>query len=277
MVSAHYQEYAPFYDGSGQVRFAMLMNQYLSEVLIRHPIAGRRALDLACGTGTLALLLADAGWDVVGLDASADMLDQARAKAADLETPGSATFVLGDMRALEPRTENQEPANSESVLGSQFSVLSSRFNLVTCFYDSLNYMLTEADLAACFRMAARALAPGGLFVADMNTRYFLEHDWGTCEVIEQIDFVQISQSYFDPATECSTMALTGFAGDDERGYRRFDETHIERAYPPELLGGLLRSAGMDVEAAYDCFTFQPPSERTQRIAWIARKPDTMTR
>jgi ubiquinone/menaquinone biosynthesis C-methylase UbiE len=103
---AHYQEYAPFYDGSGQMRFAILMDQYLSEVLARHLVAGRRALDLACGTGTLALLLANAGWEVVGLDASAEMLAQAKAKAANLETRGSATFVLGDMRTA--GIENEE-------------------------------------------------------------------------------------------------------------------------------------------------------------------------
>ena len=280
MAIAQYHEYAPFYDGSGQIRFAILVDQYLSEVLARHPTGGRRAIDLACGTGTLALLLADAGWDVVGLDASAEMLAQARAKAANFDTPGRVEFVLGDMRALELRTENQKPVNSELILGSQLTlrvpVLGSRFDLATCFYDSLNYMLTEEDLAACFQAAARALAPGGLFVADMNTRYFLEHDWGTCEVIEQSGFVQVSQSHFEPATACSTMVLTGFAGDDERGYRRFDETHIERAYSPEVVGGLLEAAGLCVEAAYDCFTFQPPGERTQRIAWVARKPDKVT-
>jgi SAM-dependent methyltransferase len=274
------------------MRFAILIDQYLSEVLARHPVAGRRALDLACGTGTLALLLADAGWEVVGLDASAEMLAQARAKAANLETPGSATFVLGDMRQLvtgdeRPKTKDEGPTASSDRQLSSFvpcpepfdcaqgklrrRVRRSSFDLVTCFYDSLNYMLIEDDLAACFRSAARALAPGGLFVADMNTRYFLEHDWGTCEVIEQTGFVQISQSYFDPATACSTMVLTGFAGDDERGYRRFDETHMERAYAPELVAALLKSAGLHVESAYDCFTFQPPSERTQRIAWVARR------
>jgi SAM-dependent methyltransferase len=274
---AYYQEYAPFYDGSGQMRFAILMDQYLSEVLARHLVAGRRALDLACGTGTLALLLANAGWEVVGLDASAEMLAQAKAKAANLETPGSATFVLGDMRQLvtedeRPKTKDEGLTASSDRRLSSFVLRPSSFDLVTCFYDSLNYMLIEEDLAACFRSAARALAPGGLFVADMNTRYFLQYDWGTCEVIEQPGFVQISQSYFDPATGCSTMVLTGFAGDDERGYRRFDETHIERAYAPDLVAALLDLAGLHVEAAYDCFTFQPPSERTQRIAWVARRP-----
>jgi len=269
-----YHDYAPFYDGSGQLRFAVLSGQYLNELLARHPVAGRRALDLACGTGTLALLLADAGWDVIGLDSSAAMLAQARAKAETMTAPGRVEFVQGDMRAL-PATDqrpraNDQPARIDSF--SSFVLRPSSFDLVTCVYDSLNYLLDERDLAACFEGVARVLAPGGLLVADMNTRYFLEHDWGACEVIEQAGLVQVTQTYFDPATACSTMVLTGFAGDDQRGYARFDETHIERAYAPESVERLLQSAGLEVEAIYDCFTFQPIADRTQRIAWVARKP-----
>lgn len=271
-----YYDYAPFYDGSGQLRFAVLMGQYLDELLVRHPVAGRRALDLACGTGTLALLLADAGWDVTGLDSSAAMLDQARAKAENMVTPGRVEFVQGDMREL--RIENAKlKIEKEDRVSSLFSFFNSQFDLVTCVYDSLNYLLDERDLAACFEGVARVLAPGGLLVADMNTRYFLEYDWGVCEVIEQAGLVQITQTYFDPAVACSTMVLSGFAGDDELGYVRFDETHIERAYAPDSVERLLRSAGLEIEATYDCFTFQPIADRTQRIAWVARKPDKMTR
>lgn len=252
-MSAIYQAYAPFYDGSGQIRFAVLMAHYLQELLLLHPIAGRRALDLACGTGTLALLLADAGWDVVGVDASSDMLALAETKAVAQRSPGHARFVQGDMRDF---AGFLPPA---------------AFELVTCTYDSLNYLVTEGELAACFAQVARALAPGGLFVADMNTRYFLEHDWDAASVIESRGFVQIQQSHFDPATACSAMVLTGFIGDDERGYTRFDETHIERAYPPETVAALLVHAGLHVETAYDCFTLLPVYERSQRIAWVARK------
>lgn len=247
-----YDTYAPFYDGSGQIRFAVLMGQYLGELLERHPAPGYRALDLACGTGTLALLLADRGWDVVGLDASARMLDAARAKAANLETSGRVAFVQGDMR---------EPDGP---------VASGSFDLVTCTYDSLNYLLTEGDLGACFAGVARTLRPGGLFVADMNTRHFLEHDWGDCTVEEYDGFVQVAQSVFDPATACSTMVLTGFVGDEEQGYVRFDETHIERAYPDATVYALLEASGLHVEAVYDCFTFQPAYAQSQRIAWVAR-------
>ena len=253
-----YQLYAPYYDLTGQIRFAVLMGQYLREVLERHPAPRRRALDLACGTGTLALMLADSGWDVVGLDASAAMLEQARAKAANLDTAGSAVFVQGDMR--------------RPFAAGRAGLQRASFGLATCVYDSLNYLLDEADLAACFAGIAAALAPGGVAVLDMNTRYFLEHDWLPSEVLELPGFVQVSQSHFDPATACSTMVLTGFSGDDTQGYERFDETHVERAYEPAAVAALLEQAGMRVEASYDCFTFQPLSERTQRIAWVARKP-----
>jgi SAM-dependent methyltransferase len=266
-----YHDYAPFYDGSGQIRFAVLMGQYLREVLVRHPVAGRRALDLACGTGTLAAILADAGWDVVGLDRSEPMLAIARDRAC-ATSPVRLTFVQGDMRDLptaDRHTGTIYRAPTNEVL---LDVCDSSFDLVTCTYDSLNYLLTEDDLVRCFSGAARALRPGGLFFADMNTRYFLEYDWGVCEVLERPGFVQVTQSHFDSANACSTMALTGFAGDDERGYRRFDETHIERAYEPEVVADLLAAAGLRVETAYDCFTFQPAYERSQRIAWVARRP-----
>jgi SAM-dependent methyltransferase len=266
-----YHQYAPFYDGSGQLRFAVLIGQYLSELLARHPVAGRRALDLACGTGTLAQMLAEMGWDVVGLDRSEPMLACARAKAEAAGLSDRLVFVQDDMRWIEPRTKNQEPSTEATSPGSRCSVLGSPFDLVTCTYDSLNYLLDEGELAACFGGVAQMLAPGGLFFADMNTRHFLEHDWGTCEVVEQPGFVQVTRSHFDSATDCSTMVLTGFSGDDARGYERFDEIHVERAYAPELVADQLVAAGLQVEATYDCFTFQPVEARTQRIAWIARR------
>jgi SAM-dependent methyltransferase len=254
---AIYERYAPLYDASGQVRFALLTHIYLRELLARHPVAGRRALDLACGTGTLALLLAEDGWAVTGLDRSAAMLGLAAAKAAESPAAERATFVRGDMR----RAAEALPAGG--------------FDLATCAYDSLNYMLREEDLAACFAAAAAVLAPGGLYVADMNTRHFLEHDWGDCLVREQPGYVQIERSRFDPATVSNTMLLTGFVGDDAAGYERFDELHVERAYDEELVRGLLAAAGLRVEAAYDSFTFAPPGPAAQRIFWVARKPESL--
>ncbi|MBX0329284.1 class I SAM-dependent methyltransferase [Oscillochloris sp. ZM17-4] len=248
-----YDRYAALYDSSGQVRFALLVAVYLRELLARHPAPGNRVLDLACGTGTLAMGLADEGWHVTGLDAAPAMIAQAEAKSVGATFPGSARFVCGDMRdaarALPP----------------------AAFDLVTCTYDSLNYMLSESDLLACFQSAADALSPGGLFIGDMNTQHFLEFEWGTCAVRELEGFVQIEQSHFDPQLATSTMVLTGFVGDDDEGYERFDEVHVERAYPMEFVDVLMARVGLTVEAHYDSFTLSPPGPYTQRIFWVARK------
>jgi ubiquinone/menaquinone biosynthesis C-methylase UbiE len=248
-----YQEYAPFYDGSGQIRFAVLFAQYLADVLVRHPVAGQRALDLACGTGTLALTLAESGYQVIGVDASPMMLAIARERAAHSEMPERLAFEQADLRNL---ADTQWEAT---------------FDLITCTYDSLNYLLTNGELAACFAGVARLLRPGGLFIADMNTRQFLEHGWGNYTVIERRDYVQVSQSQFDPTSGRLTMLLSGFVGDDEHGYRRFDETHVEQAYPPDLVATLFTQAGLQIEAAYECFTFRPADTQAQRVAWVVRR------
>jgi len=244
-----YDRYAPLYDGSGQVRFALLTHVYLGELLARHPVAGWSALDVACGTGTLVALLTAEGWAVTGVDASPQMLAQASAKLA-----GAARLVEGDMRRL------------DAILPPAV------FDLATCTYDSLNYLLDAADLAACFAGVARALRPGGLFVGDMNTRHFLEHDWPPCEIREDEGYVQIERAAFDPETAVSTLLLSGFVGDDEGGYERFDEVHRERGYPPAEVDALLAAAGLAVEARYDGFTLSPPGPHSQRIFWVARKP-----
>ncbi|MGQ9550160.1 MAG: class I SAM-dependent DNA methyltransferase [Roseiflexus sp.] len=258
-----YHAYAPFYDGSGQIRFAILFAHYLLEdILPRHSIDGRRVLDLACGTGTLALILADAGWQVTGVDRSSAMLAIARNRAQTIDAALRPCFIEADMRWLW-QTGRAGEHRSEVHPGS--------FHLVTCTYDSLNYMLTEEELAACFATAAEALVSGGLFLGDMNTRHFLEYEWGEVEIIERPGFVQINRSRFDPETSCSTMRLIGFVGDDDGGYERFEEVHVERAYAPETVAALITGVGLTLEAVYDCFTTQPVGERTQRIVWIARK------
>ena len=126
-----YHDYAPFYDGSGQIRFAVLIGQYLRELLERHPISGRWALDLACGTGTLALILSDDGWQVIGLDRSAAMLAIARDRAADAGP--AIDFVEGDMRELNAKCGMQNVEGSAD--NSAFCIphfAFSAFGLVRC-------------------------------------------------------------------------------------------------------------------------------------------------
>lgn len=244
-----YSEYAAVYDRTGQIRFAILAELYLREILERHPVAGKRMLDLACGTGTLALLQAEAGWEVVGLDASAAMLAQARAKQQ--AAGATATFVEADMRDF---------------------ALAEPVDLATCFYDSLNYLLEEEALLACFQSVYRALVPGGIFGFDLATDYFLRMYWQGTETFQGDNYTQEMQSSFDEATGHSTLILTGRVGEPDAGAREFREVHVERAYDPQQVRRLLQAAGLVPEALYDCFTHQDPNAESLRHFWVARKP-----
>ena len=243
-----YSEYAAVYDRTGQIRFAILAEQYLREILALHPVAGKRMLDLACGTGTLALLQAESGWEVVGLDAAPAMLAQARAKQQAAGV--TATFVEADMRHF---------------------ALAQPVDLATCFYDSLNYLLEEDALLACFQSVYRALAPGGIFGFDLATDYFLRMYWQGTETFQGDHYTQVMNSSFDAATGHSTLILTGRVDEPAGEAREFREVHVERAYAPDHVRRLLETAGLVPEALYDCFTHQEPNDESLRHFWVARK------
>ena len=245
-----YDEYAAVYDRSGQTHFSIMAQMYLREILRRHPVAGNRMLDLACGTGTLAVLQAEAGWEVLGLDASPAMLVEARRKqqAVGME----AAFVEADMRCFS---------------------LPEPVDLVTCFYDSLNYLLAPEELLRCFACVYRALAPGGLFCFDLATQFFLRHYWQGTETFEEDGYSQVMQSSFDESTGLSTLVLRGVVKNDREAPRQFQEVHVEQAYAPEVVDGLLRGAGLVPEGLYDCFTHQAPNAASLRHFWVARRQD----
>lgn len=246
-----YEDYAATYDRTGQIQFSVLMNIYLRDLLRAHPVPGMTLLDLACGTGTLALLQAEQGWQVIGIDRSAAMLAQAQRKLAAVAEPLAVVFQQGDMRDFR---------------------LEAPVDLVTCCFDTLNYLLDEAAVLDCFRAVARALVPGGCFYFDVATDFFLRYYWQGVQFDEWGDLSQSMQSHYDVATGLSTLVLTGFMAVGRGRYRRFREVHIERAYADAALRALLEAAGLLVEAVYDCFTSQPPNERSLRLMYVARRP-----
>ncbi len=245
-----YDEYAAIYDRSGQLRFSVLMNLYLRDLLGVHRVKGDTLLDLACGTGTLALLMAERGWRVIGIDRSAGMLAEAQRKRAAAGEPIDVHFMQADMRSFE---------------------LPEPVVLATCCYDTLNYLLDEQELARCFSAVGHALLPSGLFCFDLATDYFLRYYWQGVEFEEFDDFTQVIQSHYDHATGYSTLVLTGFVAAGGGRYRRFREMHVERAYSDDVIRKLLLRAGFEVEGLYDCFTMEAPNERSLRLMYVARR------
>jgi SAM-dependent methyltransferase len=244
-----YQDYARVYDASGQLAFSLKMITYLGRLIERHPTPGRIMLDLACGTGTVAAAQAQAGWRVYGIDGSADMLAQARAKA---ENAGVTVFwSQQDMRHFH---------------------LPQRMSLVTCLYDSINYMITSDDLLAVFRRVFSVLAPGGLFLFDMNTAWALATLWDDeTYFTDGDDLSVVMQSRYDDRRQRAIVVVTCFERIGEL-YNKIVEQHVEQAYPLEQVATLLTDAGFQIEAQYDCFTFREPGPETLRIMWVALKP-----
>ncbi|MFH1086313.1 MAG: class I SAM-dependent methyltransferase [Chloroflexota bacterium] len=244
-----YEQYAAVYDRSGQLAFSHRMAPYLERLLKRHPVAGREMVELACGTGTVAIALARAGWRVLAVDASAAMLAQAQAKLG--EDPLDIGWSQQDMRRL------RVPAP---------------VHLVTCLYDSMNYMLSDEDLLTVFASVRAALRPGGLFLFDMNTVFAMRALWNDeTYFTDGDDLAVVFKSRYDERAQRTTVRVTCFQRVDAL-YRKIAEEHTEQAYPPEHVATLLTDVGLAVEAQYDCFSLHKPSPTAFRIMFVARRP-----
>lgn len=241
-----YGRYAEIYDRSGQIGFSLRMIPYLREVLEGRGVRIGSMLDLACGTGTVAIAFASQGWRVYGVDGSAAMLAQARRKAE--ETGLSLLLSQQDMRSF---------------------VLPERVDLVTCLFDSLNYMLAVEDLQQTFARVAACLKPGGLFVCDMNTIWALAEIWDHNTYFSESDEMSvIMESQYDQESHIASVRLIAFVRQGML-YDRIDEIHHERGYPERTVWAAMGRAGLKVVETYECFTFDPPASRSPRLLWLA--------
>ena len=242
---SQYEQYAHVYDASGQKRFSTRMLGYLAELIRRHPVPVKSMVDLACGTGTVAIGMAEQGWQVEGVDLSKQMLSVARSK------PG-ADAVLWRQQDMRKLTLDRPVA------------------LVTCLYDSMNYMLCDSDLAQVFRSVYYSLLPDGLFIFDMNTYEHLSSVDQQSFVTESDDTTVIMACSFDERLLRTTISMTCFERQGDI-YRRFDEVHVEQAFPPEHVATLLADAHLSLEGLYACFTLDSADDETERAVFVARR------
>ena len=214
-------------------------------------------VDLACGTGAASLAFAAAGIGVLGIDQSTAMLERARCAALNAGLP--VEWRTGDLR--------------------DFSV-ANPVDLVTCFYDGYNYLTETSELDESFACVWNALRPGGLFIFDLNTRAKFGASWNDlCLVaVDRDDLFGVYQSWFEPETGLSPLILTFFVRTDDGAWDRFEEEHIERAYPLDEVRSLLTEIGFHVEAMLDYVDRSvrfggAGSEHSHRVVFIARRPE----
>jgi SAM-dependent methyltransferase len=211
--------YDAFIDGYPHERWVLA----LEDLARIHGLAGRRLLDVACGTGASFLPLLRRGYAVTGCDISASMLEQARQKAP--QTP----LHVADMRAL-------------PLLGS--------FDLITCLDDPLNYLLEEADVSAAMRGFARNLAPGGLVIWDVNTLSQYRRQFAADRIVAGTElFVGWSGLPGDRSIESGgvvEVTIEIFARGQADSWRRSTSLHRQRHWPDTTLRRLAHAAGLQV-------------------------------
>ena len=246
---AIYDALAPHYDRQGLHRWGHDFAAFTLDTLLpRYGRPPRRALDLACGTGAVALTLAGAGIPTVGLDRSRAMLGIARDKARAAAFP--CAFVRADLRAYG---------------------FARPFDLIACAYDSLNYLLTPDDLGVAFAQARAALAPGGTVVCDLTTARAYAPDLP--EGLDLGDAHYGWETIWDPARQRATTILSATS---RRGGRSetIVERHHQRPYERAEVEAALRAAGLRPLAAFAVGpllrpTLEPPVAATARIIYVA--------
>ena len=250
-----YDNFGKVYDNIGHDRFSVSMAQYTLDILKKFKAEPRDGLDLCCGTGSAILVLADQGIAMSGLDRSAQMLAIAGKKLAGrhvkLYRQELPRFAI---RSVSPRSAVRQ------------------FDLVTSFFDSLNYLQDERQLRAAFRSVRRHLRPGGLFVFDMNTPYHLETVFTDQKPYSGVteNVAWIFRNAPRKAPNVADLLLTVFVKNGKT-WERFDEIHRERAYPNATIASALRDAGFQVKGLYRCLSFEKPTARTMRVCFVAKR------
>ena len=198
--------------------------EYLTGLLKEQGVTEGLLLDLGCGTGSLTELLADAGYDMIGVDNSEEMLELALEKKE--QSGKDILYLCQDMREFE-------------------------------LYGTV---------------ANNYLDPGGVFIFDMNTEYKYREIMGDNTIAEDRDDSSfIWDNQYDEEEQINIYDLSIFVREDGDLFRKYHETHYQRAYSLEEVKSAIHEAGMEFVAAYDAFTKNPPREDSERIYVIARE------
>lgn len=203
-----------------------------------------RILDLCCGTGQIAAELSERGFEVTGLDRSAEMLRLARENARGVE------FIKADARAFD---------------------LPPIYDAVISTFDSLNHMMSLEELTSVFRNVHRTLATAGFFFFDMNMEAgFIEH-WRDYYAIVEADHVGVLRGEYDRDEKIGRYDMTLFRLAGETWWRA-DTTITERCYTAREVKAALKRAGFKEISTYDAVSDAGLADHTGRMFFLTR-PD----
>jgi SAM-dependent methyltransferase len=212
--------------------------QYYESLLSQQRAEPATYLDVCCGTGLIAEMLAEKGAHVVGIDLSTEMIREAQRKA--------------HLKRLDIEYYVADAANIN---------LNRKFDAAYSFFDSFNYIVDPAHLQRAFQCVAKHLNPGGSFIFDLNTAYAYE-----AKMFDQRDKrmgVKLKYEWkgdYDPVTRLIKVNMTFWYGG-----KVFHEVHVQRAYTKDQIVAFLNTAGFKDICIYDSYTLDPPRAKSDRI------------
>ncbi len=238
-----YDAFARYYDElTANIDYPALAGYY-DRLNLR--FGGKRGilLDLACGTGSLSVLFAEKGYDVIGVDMSPEMLDAAMSKPHE-----NIQYLCQDMTELD---------------------LYGTIDTVVCALDSFNHLENEEELRAAIERISLFSDNNAVFIFDVNTLYKHEHILADSTFVyetEDVFCVWENEYIGDGATD---IQLDFFVRDGDI-YRRESDCFTETAYSRETIEKILTDAGFEVCACYAYPTEDEPSETSEKLTFIAK-------
>ncbi|GAJ25235.1 methyltransferase [Liquorilactobacillus sucicola DSM 21376 = JCM 15457] len=213
-------------------------------------LTSAQILDLACGTGRMAILLAQKGYKVAGADLSADMLSLAeeRARKARVEVPLIEADML-DLAGL------------------------PKFDVITCCLDSLCYLKDKASMVRVFKQVYKHLQKGGNFIFDVISPYQTDVVYpGYMYNYTDDKQAFIWKSYDGAELHSVIHDLTFFVSDNTGDkYERLEETHYERTYPLNVYLEMLDEAGFESVREFGDFGCSEITQTTRRWFFSCHK------
>lgn len=221
---------------------------YFEKIFEKHNTNVESLLDLGCGTGTLSLLFSERGYEVIGVDASPEMLAQAQAKAVSC-TKIPPLFLCQEMEELD---------------------LYGTVDVAVSSLDSISYL---DGYDALFNTLARLkffVRPGGLFVFDVNTEAKFRAIDGNCYLREDEDTVCVWRAAYDEESKYCLMSMDLFQKVGALWSRECEE-HEEYAFSRDEIISALSQNGFTLEAAYGELAMQAAGDADSRIFYVARR------
>ena len=226
--------------------------EFYKKVFEKFGLNPKLVLDLACGTGSLSVLLSQRGFDVIGTDASEDMLTKAQEKKYD--SAPDAIFLCQKMEELD---------------------LFGTINAAVCTLDSINHVTDESKVKEIFRRVSLFMEDGGIFIFDVNTPYKHKSILADNTFVYDMDEVYCVWQNSTDENLITTVSLDIFEYDEETdSYIRYGEEFSERGYELDLLKKFAEENKFEVIGIYDELTKESLKETSQRAVFVLKKHGT---